>query len=211
MSGKKSKRAHNRGIFRNYIIYILVFTVIGLVLAACVLLVANKPVTELVHKIEERFPPYVRDISADIAQDSREKEYIGSYGDRIGSIVIDECGLNCDIYCGNNRASMRIGAGFSGDETDLVSGDGVKLISGYDETYFSSLKYAETGDIIKVNGGDSSAEYKVFRTAYIGKDKDPYSSDKADVLILRSVPSEFSDHAGEYFYVFAERISGEDG
>lgn len=209
MSSGKGKKSGKRGLFRNYFVYIISFVVIALAVTVCALLIANAPVTELVHKAENHFSVSVRDIRDDIDPNSREKEYIGRYGDRIGSISIDSCGVNCDVFYGSNRASMREGAGLSDNESADLNSNGVKLIAGYDETYFSALKYAKVGDVINIYAGDTQYSYRITDAKYIDADTQAYKSQDKDMLVLCSIPSDFSQHSGEYYYVFADRINGE--
>lgn len=214
MSGEKKRRVRKKGIFIDYVVYILSFLVVSLAAVIAVLFIAEKPVTEIVHKIEKQYEMQVRDITVNIDgsyQDCEPDEYDVSspYGDKIGNITIESCGVNSDIYYGSNRASMRYGVGFVSDDYDLDNGSGVKVIKGYDETYFSGLKYAGIGDIVKINTSLGETEYRVADAKYIGKDTEPYNSKDINMLVLCSIPSDFSEHGGERYYVFAEKIDGE--
>lgn len=209
MSSGKGRKSGERGLFRNYFVYIISFLAIALAVTVCALLIANEPVTELVHKAENHFSASARDIRDDIEPNSREKEYIGRYGDRLGSISIDSCGVNCDLFYGSNRASMRAGAGLSDNESADLGSNSVKLIAGYDETYFSALKYAKVGDVINIYAGDTQYSYRITDAKYIEADTQAYKSQDKDMLVLCSIMSDFSQHSGEYYYVFADRINGE--
>lgn len=129
MSSGKGRKSGERGLFRNYFVYIISFLAIALAITVCALLIANEPVTEFVHKAENHFSASARDIRDDIDPNSREKEYIGRYGDRLGSISIDSCGVNCDVFYGSNRASMRAGVGLSDNESADLGSNSVKLIA----------------------------------------------------------------------------------
>lgn len=209
MSEEKSRKTRKRGIFQNYFIYIFCFHVIALAVTVVALLIANDPVTEFVHTLENRFPMYVRDITEDMDPESREKEFIGSYGNKIGNVTIESCGVNCDVYYGANRASMRNGVGFQSDKESLDHSEGIKLITGYDETYFSSLKFADIGDVIQVSTNNGEYQYRITDAKYIDADTQAYQAEDTDMLVLCSMPSVFSEHSGEYYYVFAQRMNGE--
>lgn len=214
MSGEKKRRVRKKGIFIDYVVYILSFLVVSLAAVIAVLFIAEKPVTEIVHKIEKQYEMQVRDITVNIDgsyQDCEPDEYdvCSPYGDKIGNITIESCGVNSDIYYGSNRASMRYGVGFVSDDYDLDNGTGVKVIKGYDETCFAGLKYAKIGDTVKINTAVGETEYRVADAKYIGKDTQPYNSKDINMLVLCSIPSDFSEHGGERYYVFAEKIDGE--
>ena len=211
MRDEKGKRKHSKGIFQNYLIYILSFLVIALAVTAGGIFIANKPVTELVHKLENRFSMEVRDIQIGDSYynlNESDDKSDADFGDKIGNVSIDNCGLNCGVYYGSNRVSMRYGAGFQSDSGVFGSGK-ISVIKGCDETYFSNLKYADVGDIITVHTNDGVYKYRVTEAKYMNTGTQPYQTDDRDMLVLCSVFSDFSEHSGEYLCVFADRIEGE--
>lgn len=214
MRDGKKRKVRKKGIFRDYIVYILSFLIISLAAVTALFFIAEEPATELVHKMEARNSMQVRDVvvNADGSyHDDEPDEYDVSspYGDKIGNVTIESCGVNSDIYYGSNRASMRYGAGFMSDDYNLDNSTGIKIIKGYDETCFSGLKYAETGDTVTINTSAGKTEYRITDAKYISKSTQPYNSKNMDMLILCSIPSDFSEHSGERYYVFAEKIYGE--
>ena len=66
MSGEKKRRVRKKGIFIDYVVYILSFLVVSLAAVIAVLFIAEKPVTEIVHKIEKQYEMQVRDITANM-------------------------------------------------------------------------------------------------------------------------------------------------
>ncbi|MGN1202371.1 MAG: sortase domain-bontaining protein [Eubacterium sp.] len=209
MSDEKGKNTQKKGIFHNYIIYITSFLIIALAITIVAIIIAVKPATELVHKIENSLAMEVRDVQInDGYYPSADNDKSAEYGDRIGNVSIESCGLNCNIYYGANRVSYRYGAGFSADSVGFGSGN-VSVLKGFDETYFSSLEYAKIGDIITVTANDGVYTYQVTDTKYIADNKQAYQSEDKDMLVLCSIYSDFSNHSGEYLYVFADRINGE--
>ncbi|MCH5320976.1 MAG: sortase [Eubacterium sp.] len=209
MSGEKRRKKHKSNIFQDYIKYILSFLIIALAVFIAAILIAMKPVTQQVNKIENSLNMQVRDVVInDSHYPSDDSASADTYGDKIGNVTIENCGLNCDIYYGSNRVSMRYGAGFLNDKNDFASGK-MSVIKGYDETYFSSLKYAQKGDIVTVTTNNGEYRYRVTDTKYIDENTQAYQSEDIDMLVLYSIFSDFSDHAGERFYVFADKIIGE--
>lgn len=209
MNDEKGKKTHKRGIFKNYLIYIISFLAIALAVMICAIIIINKPATDFVHNIESNFAMEVRDIEInDSYPDTDNGEYKFTYGDLMGNVSIESCGLNCNIYYGDNRVSYRNGVGYAENSGEFGSGK-LSVIKGFDETYFSCLKYAEVGDIITVTIGDNSYNYRIMDTEYIDADIKAYQSDDEDMLVLCGICSDFSDHSGEYFYVFADRTNRE--
>lgn len=209
MSGEKRGKKHKKSIFQDYFKYILSFLIIALAVFIAAILIAMKPVTEQVNKIENRLNMQVRDIVVnDSHYPSNENISEDNFGDKIGNVTIENRGLNCDIYYGANRVSMRYGAGFLSEDNDFDSGK-VSVIMGYDETYFSSLKHTVKDDIVTVTTNNGEYRYRVTDTKYIDANTQAYQSDDTDMLVLCSICSDLSGHAGKYFYVFADRIDGE--
>lgn len=205
MSNGKKKHSKNR-FFSDYILKVLLFVFIALVMTVLLCLAIDRPVISLVHNIEAAQNMQVRDI---VINDNADDGQDISYGDKIGVITCENTGLNANIYFGANRKSMYNGVGFS--NKSAMFGDGkVSLITGYDETYLSSLRYIENGDILHIDTQAGSYQYKVFDMKYIRSDKDAYKSDDEDMLVICSICSDLSKHSGECFYVFAQRINGGD-
>lgn len=203
MSNGKKKHSKNR-FFTDYILKVILFVCIALVITVLLCLAIDKPVISLVHNIEAAQNMQVRDIVINNNPNTDEDAY---YGDKIGVITCEKTGLNTNIYFGANRKSMYNGVGFS--NKSAMFGDGkVSLITGYDETYLSSLCYIEKGDIINITAQSGEYQYKVFDMKYISFDKDAYKSDDEDMLVICSICSDLSEHSGECFYVFAQRIIG---
>ena len=209
MSGEKGgKKQKKSSIFQDYIKYILSFLMISLAVFIAAIIFAMKPVSDNIHKVENKLNMQVRDIVINDSHYLDEDVSEDNYGDKIGNVSIENRGLNCGIYYGANRVSMRYGAGFLSESNDIGSG-GVSVIQGIDETYFSSLKYVEKGDVVTVATNNGKYYYRVTDTKYIDADTQAYQSDDMDRLVLCGICSDLSEHAGEYFYVFADRINGE--
>ena len=206
--GEKTKK-YKKGVFKNYLVYILSFLAIGLIAMVIAITVVNKPATDFVHRVEKTLSMEIRDVEIKNSySNSKDGKDNPEYGDLMGNVTIEGCGLNCNIYYGDNRVSYRNGAGF--DENTAQFGTGkVSVITGFDETYFSALEYVQEGDIVTVTVGDERYSYSVTDTEYIDTDTMAYQSENMDMLVLRSICSDFSDHGGEYLYVFAQRIDGE--
>lgn len=214
MGGGTRRKKHKAGIFGRYIIYIISFLIISLTVTAAAFLIAEKPVTDFVHKFEDRFPMRVRDISSNVEAGSREAQYIGMYGKKTGNVVIDDCGVNCDVYYGDNRVSMRKGAGLHVSDKNAGDIKGI-FLKGYDETHFAGLKYAKKGSVIifclkdEKSQKEITAKYLIKDIKYVSPGEDTYQPKNAEELVLCSIFSDFSKHSGEYLYIIADKADRE--
>lgn len=204
MSDKKRKGI-KKTVGTVYILRIVIFVAIAVAVTVAAIIIALPYGTDIVHKVEENFPMKSRDvvISETIVSADNAK-----FGEKIADISSNDFGLNCDIYYGSNRASMRYGAGWS-KESGKLGDSKTCLVSGNGETYFSSLHSAKAGDIINVKTADKSFSYKVFDAKYIDVNKQAYNESDDGILVLCAAESSFSPHAKENFYVFAKLINGE--
>lgn len=205
-SGKHISKRKN--IIKDYFLDNIVFLFILIVITIAVIFAAIKPVTELVHRAEAASPMEVKDVdikdSFDITSYDPEKT---EYGDCVANITCEDIGLNTYVFFGLNRVSMRKGAGLHG-KGSFFTEKGLAIAAGYDETYFAALKYIEQGDIITVSTADGTTSYKVSDAYYESRDLN--LDNTRNELVLYSYFSNFSDNAGKCFYVFADKISGED-
>ncbi|MCM1114309.1 MAG: sortase [Clostridium sp.] len=217
MGDNTDKKRKNKRAYAHYIIQTACFLAVLLVITVLTIFVAIKPVTELVNKVEANFDMQVGDIVlnentyqplSETSVNPDTLQYV--FGDKIANISSSDFGLNCSVYFGGNRASLSAGVGFSGD-TSLFGLGKVSRVVGYDETYFSSLRYADKGDVITVTTSYGVYDYRVKEVKYIDAAKDAYKDNGSDMLVLCSMCSDFSVHRGENLYVFADRIDKEVG
>lgn len=201
MSDKKRKGSKNT-IVSVYISKITVFLVIALAATISVMVIAMPMAVSFVHKVEAKFPMSSADIRINDEFTETQK---ADYGDKIGTIQSESCGLNCNLYYGANRVSMRYGAGLSGKKSTF---DGYTYITGYGETYFAPLHYIKSGDIINVKASDFTGAYKVIESGYVEKGKAAYNGNADDVLVICSKESDLSEHNGDDFCVIA--VSAEE-
>lgn len=226
MSDENSKGSRKENLFNKYLVCIFSFLAIALAFTIIGLFIVNTPAANAVHKLEDSFKMRVRDVEIDDSTyfpnvpDGAELEndttaFYVHLGDKIANVSIESCGLNCSVYYGANRVSMRNGAGLSSilgcvDSNGRLNHDSMLVIKGYDETFFSSLKYAQIGDIVTLDSNLLPAmQYRIVDAKYISDDVQSYSDDADSMLVLCSICSDFSEHGGEHYYVFADLIDGE--
>ncbi|MGN0521973.1 MAG: sortase [Eubacterium sp.] len=209
MSDEKSNKHSNKekkSVLPEYVIIPSAFVSVLLVLSIVAIIIAMKPVTELVHKVENGAPIEVRDIV--LLEDNGDNDV--EYGEYLADITCENTGLNSKVYYGANRISYRSGAGLSSKFSLFGEGKAI-VLSGYDTTYFSALKNTEKGDIFTVQAGGQTYKYKVTDTALIDKSVEAFKENNKERLVLYSAFSDFSENKNKRFYVFADRIDGEAG
>lgn len=202
----KKEKKYKKGVFRNYLVYIIGFVSVAVLVMLCAIGAVNKPATDFVHRLEKEFSIEIRDIQVNNNNFSKDKKL--ELCDKIGSITVESIGVNCDIYYGANRVSYRNGAGFDTDSQFFGEGE-VSVIKGFEETVFSNLKHIEEEDIITVKSGDNSYTYSVVTAEYSSTDLTKSAAEYGESLVICSICSDFSEHSGESFYVIAQRIKGE--
>lgn len=205
---KKKHKRHSGGL--TYFSTVAVFVLIGVVIGAGVLYGISTPAVALVHKAESAMSMKVRDLEIGENQDYAElgKSTAGiTYGTLVANVTCEKRGVNADAYYGLNRVSMRNGVGIKQGADGFFASSGT-VIGGYDESYFSSLKYVKKGDIIKITAKDKTVSYKVTATALTEKGSKEISGSKND-LLLYSIYSDFSPESGKCFCVICEKTGEE--
>jgi LPXTG-site transpeptidase (sortase) family protein len=200
-------RSGNQNTLLQYVLTSAVFVAIAMAVVIPVIIIGFAPAKALVHRIDNAYPISAADIVIDNEQADFES---GDF--RYGSFVADvECtarGLDCRVYYGADRVSSRYGAGLLNRKAFGENGN--KVITGYDETYFSSVKYIEKGDIIKVRTKSACYAYKVKDTFVDVVDSPVLQEEKGNTLFLYSICSDLSSNSGKCYYVSAE-YTGEEG
>lgn len=197
---------------KDYFTKTIVYLIILLAITISVVFIAINPVTSLVHRVEEHFAVQSRDIvlndSAYAPNTAENAAAVNAkYGDKIANITSDDFALNCSVYYGSNRITMKTGAGLHTD-SDMPS-DGTSLILGYAESCFSSLEYCEKGDVITITTNYGEYNYRVNDIKYVDSNATAYKKAEGNKLVLCALTSDFSQHRGENLYIFADMIEGE--
>ena len=94
------------------------------------------------------------------------------------------------------------------DEKPPFSAGKNTFITGYDETYFMSLKYVQKGDKFVITTSDKTINYKVIDT-FIGENNGSAAEKYNDNLILKSIFSDFGKNSAKRLYVICEKTSEE--
>lgn len=190
-----------------YIIVPVVFVAVLLVFLIPAAIAADKTADRYISKLETEFAigsngvftvddePYVPDYteSGDV---TLQKSFF--VGDRIGTLVCENAGVNSDIYYGSGVQIFTRGAGVSSDYS-LFGESGSVLLEGFGSSGFKNYENFSAGDIIHITTVYGTFEYKV-------TDESAETSD-AD-LIMRINDAKAPFYSGTERFVCADKISG---
>lgn len=210
-NGTKKKKHRHKGAIDNYFKTTAVFVAIALALMIIALLSVNKTATAFVHKLEAAMPMQVRDLEEDPNQSYASLAEVSDgtqYGTLIANLSCESRGLNTSVYYGLNRASLRYGAGVSGENGEVFGASAATVVGGYDETYFMPLKYIQKDDTLTVTAADKIISYKV-TAVQLAKQSEAKSLAGDGDLVLYSIYSDFSENSGKCFYVIADKTGEE--
>lgn len=201
---------HNRSTASTYFLKSLCFLIILLAITIVTVFIAIKPVTSLVHKIEEHYPKQVSDIvlNDDTYQPMSASSYDEvkhNYGDKVANISSDDFALNSSVYYGSNRVSIMGGCGFNSSSAMFNQGATTVLV-GYEEGELSPLDYANSGDTITVTTNYGSFNYQISDVSYSNKPVDDYLNIGENKLVICALTSDFSSHSGQSLYVVADLV-----
>lgn len=190
-----------------YIIVPVVFVAVMLVFLIPAVIAADKAVDKYISELMSEFSngsndfvtvddePYVPDYtdSGDVVLHEGF-----SAGDRIGTLVCENAGVNTDIYYGSGVQIFTRGAGVNSDYS-LFGESGSVLLEGFGSSGFKNFENISAGDIIHITTVYGTFEYKV-------TDESAETSD-AD-LIMRISDAKAPFYSGTERFVCADKISG---
>ena len=207
---RKTKRKHHtiKPYFTNPLIYFLLSMIIVIPIALLLLRYS----ISFVHKAQPSFDYSISDIEIN---DSAYKENVYDSGtvsrpvlhagDKVGELQCREAGLSCNVYYGENRISVRNGAGM---KTDILPGDtGICEMFGERSNAFRAVKNLKVGDTIKLNTSWGKFTYSV---SDVVVDTQPPEDTMPQSLLLICAGSDkvFSNLNEEKLYVLADIESG---
>ena len=190
-----------------YIIVPVVFVAVMLVFLIPAVIAADKAVDKYISELMSEFSNGSNDfVTVD------DKPYVPDYtdsgdvvlhegfsaGDRIGTLVCENAGVNTDIYYGSGVQISTRGAGVSSDYS-LFGESGSVLLEGFGSSGFKNYENFSAGDIIHITTVYGTFEYKV-------TDESAETSD-AD-LIMRINDAKAPFYSGTERFVCADKISG---
>lgn len=206
----KSRRHRKaRGAAYPYVNRTVTFVFASMFLFAPVMLIGLDKAKSTVADAQNYLTQGYYDVAVDEKQsDKIGKEFINTIkiGSLLGTVTCEKVGLNEKVYYGNNRVSLRNGAGLD-NKSYLFGMGGTSKLNGCSSSSFGSLYNIEKGDIITVTSNLGTFKYKVYKTAV----SDKADSTKGDTLLLSTAKSSepFAALDDENYYVYASLTDGE--
>lgn len=190
-----------------YIIVPVVFVAVMLVFLIPAVIAADKTADKYISLLMTQFEngsndfvtvddePYVPDYT-DSGDAVLPKNF--SAGDRIGTLVCENAGVNTDIYYGSGVQIFTRGAGVSSDYS-LFGESGSVLLEGFASSGFKNFENISAGDIIHITTVYGTFEYKV-------TDESAETSDADLIICIHDAKAPF--YTGTKRYICADKISG---
>lgn len=203
LKSQKSKQQKKNSALL-YLIVPVVFTVLALVCLTPAAVGADKIADKYFSELAVEFSngnnnliyvdeePYIPDYTASGVV-KLPKSF--TVGDRIGTLVCENAGVNIDVFYGSGVQIFAKGAGLNGNYS-LFGENGSVLLESYT---VSGIENISAGDIIRV-----TTVYGTFEYQATGESVD--SSDAELILCCNSSKEPFSE--GDKLYICGDRISG---
>lgn len=202
---KKDKKIKNSALL--YIIVPVVFVAVMLVFLIPAIFTADKMADKYISALTAEFSngsndiinvddePYVPDYT-----ENGEVVLSNSFsaGDRIGTLICENAGVNSAVYYGSGVQIFTRGAGVS-SEHSLFGENGSVLLEGFGSTGFKNFENISAGDIIHITTVYGTFEYSVTDESAETADAD---------LVLRINDAKAPFYSGTERYICANQISG---
>lgn len=132
------------------------------------------------------------------------------YSNMFGELIIEDCGINANLFFGDGDVSLRNGVGvYNGS---FIPGYGrTILVAGHNNTYFNGLKYAEKGQKVTIKTSYGNYEYEITDMAV--KDKNDgtaydLSADYENLVMYTCYPFDELGLTSQRYFVYAKYLSG---
>lgn len=202
---KADKKNKNTALL--YIIVPAVFVAVMLVLLIPAFVIVDKAADKYILQLTSEFSigsnniitvddePYVPDYT-----DSGDVTLNDSFspGDRIGTLVCENAGVNSNVFYGSGVQIFSRGAGVNSDYS-LFGESGSVLLEGFASSGFKNFENISVGDIIHI-----TTVYGTFEYSVTGESAE--SSDADLILCVNDAKAPF--YTGTKRYVCADKISG---
>lgn len=133
-----------------------------------------------------------------------------SYGNMFGELIIEDCGIDANLFFGDGDMSLRNGVGVYGGS--FIPGYGKTiLVAGHNNTYFNGLKYAEKGQKVVIRTSYGNYEYEITDTAVKKMDdRSAYDldADYENLIMYTCYPFDELGLTRQRYFVYAKYISG---
>lgn len=157
------------------------------------------------------------DNSGDSNQSNGKEVYIDSeaveyplYSNMFGELIIEDCGIDANLFFGDGDVSLRNGVGVYGGS--FIPGYGKTiLVAGHNNTYFNGLKYAEKGQKVVIKTSYGNYEYEITSTAVKDmNDSTAYdlNADYENLIMYTCYPFDELGLTKQRYFVYAKYLSG---
>ncbi len=228
MSDKKIRHRHNKSDGKSFIILPIIF----LVGTYLVLYLAFAPTFGSLVSVagvffsdnEKDYSTEYKNIFVPVSENStiptvtiEDENYIDingveypNYGNMFGELIIDDCGIDTNLFFGDGDIALRNGVGvYIGS---FIPGYGKTiLIAGHNNTYFNGLKYAEEGQKVVIRTSYGNYEYEITGTAvktYDDASAYDLSADYENLVMYTCYPFDELGLTTKRFFVYAKYVSG---
>lgn len=132
------------------------------------------------------------------------------YGDLFGEIIIEDCGIDNNLFFGDGEVSLRNGIGtYNGS---FIPGYGrTILLAGHNNTYYNGLKNAKKGQEVLIRTSYGNYRYKIKKTAVKdAKDRSSFDldADYENLIMYTCYPFDEIGLTEKRFFVYADYVSG---
>lgn len=133
-----------------------------------------------------------------------------SYGNMFGELIIEDCGIDANLFFGDGDVSLRNGVGVYGGS--FIPGYGKTiLVAGHNNTYFNGLKYAEKGQKVVIKTSYGNYEYEITETAVKKMDDASaydLNADYENLIMYTCYPFDELGLTSQRYFVYAKYLSG---
>ncbi|MCH5297596.1 MAG: class D sortase [Ruminococcus sp.] len=132
------------------------------------------------------------------------------YSNMFGELIIEDCGIDTNLFFGDGDVSLRNGVGVYGGS--FIPGYGKTiLVAGHNNTYFNGLKYAEKGQKVVIKTSYGNYEYEITDTAVKEMtDGSAYdlSADYENLIMYTCYPFDELGLTSKRYFVYAKYLTG---
>lgn len=131
----------------------------------------------------------------------------------LGTVTVEDAGIECDIYYGDTQADLRHGACcYDGKPGHIPGGGKTMLIGAHNNTYFHTLGEAEIGSLVQIETYYGSYTYEVYDTAVVRED-DPtvydLNADTETLILYTCYPFDQLSRTYYRYFLYCKPVWGQ--
>lgn len=203
---------HNR---KNFVILPIIFFAIGYTIIFLAIYPIMKPVMPVLDMLFLDSSPNYKGESKFLgisSQNPVSPDFVFPvFGDKVGTIKIDNTDVNTDIYFGDSSKQLIKGVGIYNGS--FVPGYGKTiLVAGHNHTFFHTLGNAKIGDKIYINTNYGNYVYQITETKIANStDKTTYdlSKQEENIILYTCYPFNKIGITPQRYFVYGKYLSGQ--